>query len=47
LARDSSNLGLWTPRHATVSIAHDAYSHAIPAIQAEAAQLIAGLVLAK
>jgi len=33
--------------HATVSITLDTYSHAIPAMQEEAAQLIAGLVLAK
>jgi integrase len=31
--------------HATVSITLDTYSHAIPALQQEAAQLIAGLVL--
>jgi integrase len=33
--------------HATVSITLDTYSHAIPALQEEAAELIAGLVLAK
>ena len=33
--------------HATVSITLDAYSHAIPAMQEEAAALIAGLVFAK
>jgi integrase len=32
--------------HATVSITLDTYSHAIPAMQEEAAALIAGLVLA-
>ena len=32
--------------HATVSITLDTYSHAIPALQEEAAELIAGLVLA-
>ena len=32
--------------HATVSITLDSYSHAIPALQEEAAALIAGLVLA-
>lgn len=32
--------------HATVSIALDTYSHAIPAMQDEAAALIAGLVFA-
>ena len=32
--------------HATVSIALDTYSHAIPAMQEEAAALIAGLVFA-
>jgi integrase len=32
--------------HATVSITLDTYSHAIPALQAEAAALIAGLVFA-
>ena len=32
--------------HATVSITLDTYSHAIPAMQEEAAQLIAGLVFA-
>ena len=31
--------------HATVSITLDTYSHAIPAMQEEAAALIAGLVL--
>ena len=31
--------------HATVSITLDTYSHAIPALQEEAAALIAGLVL--
>ena len=30
--------------HATVAITLDTYSHAIPAMQEEAAQLIAGLV---
>ena len=30
--------------HATVSITLDTYSHAIPAMQEEAARLIAGLV---
>ena len=30
--------------HATISIALDTYSHAIPAMQEEAAALIAGLV---
>jgi hypothetical protein len=30
--------------HATVSITRDTYSHAIPALQEEAATLIAGLV---
>jgi len=34
-------------RHATVSITLDTYSHAIPAMQEEAAALIAGLVLAE
>ncbi len=33
--------------HATVSITLDTYSHAIPAMQEEAAVLIAGLVFAK
>jgi len=33
-------------RHATVSITLDTYSHAIPAMQEEAATLIAGLVFA-
>ena len=33
--------------HATVSITLDTYSHAIPAMQEEAAALIAGLVFAK
>ena len=33
-------------RHATVSITLDTYSHAIPAMQEEAAALIAGLVFA-
>jgi integrase len=33
--------------HATVSITLDTYSHAIPALQEEAAALIAGLVFAK
>jgi integrase len=33
--------------HATVSITLDTYSHAIPAMQEEAAALIAGLVLAE
>ncbi len=33
--------------HATVSITLDTYSHAIPAMQEEAAQLIAGRVFAK
>ncbi len=32
--------------HATVSISRDTYSHAIPALQEEAAERIAGLVLA-
>jgi integrase len=32
--------------HATVSITLDTYSHAIPAMQEEAAALIAGLVFA-
>ena len=32
--------------HATVSITLDTYSHAIPAMQEEAAVLIAGLVFA-
>jgi integrase len=32
--------------HATVSITLDTYSHAIPALQEEAAALIAGLVFA-
>ena len=32
--------------HATISITLDTYSHAIPAMQEEAAALIAGLVLA-
>ena len=32
--------------HATVSITLDTYSHAIPAMQEEAATLIAGLVFA-
>jgi len=32
--------------HATVSITLDTYSHAIPALQEEAAERIAGLVLA-
>jgi len=32
--------------HATVSISLDTYSHAIPAMQEEAAALIAGLVFA-
>jgi len=32
--------------HATISIALDTYSHAIPAMQEEAAALIAGLVFA-
>jgi len=31
--------------HATVSITLDTYSHAIPAMQEEAAALIAGMVL--
>ena len=31
--------------HATVSITLDTYSHAIPALQEEAAERIAGLVL--
>jgi integrase len=35
---------LW---HATVSITLDTYSHAIPALHEEAAELIAGLVLAE
>jgi len=33
--------------HATISITLDTYSHAIPAMQEEAAALIAGLVFAK
>ena len=33
--------------HATVSITLDTYSHAIPAMQEEAAELIAGLVFAE
>jgi len=33
--------------HATVSITLDTYSHAIPAMQEEAAALIAGLVFAE
>jgi integrase len=33
--------------HATVSITLDTYSHAIPAMQEEAAALIAGLVFSK
>jgi hypothetical protein len=33
--------------HATVSMALDTYSHAIPAMQEEAAALIAGLVFAR
>ena len=33
--------------HATVSITMDTYSHAIPAMQEEAAALIAGLVFAE
>ena len=32
--------------HATISITLDTYSHAIPAMQEEAAALIAGLVFA-
>ena len=32
--------------HATVGVTLDTYSHAIPALQEEAAALIAGLVLA-
>ena len=32
--------------HATIAITLDTYSHAIPAMQEEAAQLIAGLVFA-
>ena len=32
--------------HATISITLDTYSHAIPALQEEAAERIAGLVLA-
>jgi hypothetical protein len=32
--------------HATVSITLDAYSHAIPAMREEAAERIAGLVIA-
>ncbi len=34
------------PGRATVAITLDAYSHAIPALQEEAAALIAGLVFA-
>jgi hypothetical protein len=34
------------PSYATVSITLDTYSHAIPAMQEEAAVLIAGLVFA-
>jgi hypothetical protein len=34
------------PGHATVFITLDTYSHAIPAMQEEAAALIAGLVFA-
>ena len=33
--------------HATVSITLDTYSHAIPALQKEAAALIAGLAFAQ
>jgi len=33
--------------HATVSITFDTHSHAIPALQEEAAALIAGLVFAQ
>jgi integrase len=33
--------------HATISITLDTYSHAIPAMQEEAAALIAGLVFAE
>jgi len=35
-----------SPGHATVFITLDTYSHAIPAMQEEAAALIAGLVFA-
>ena len=48
LARTPSQLMLVAirPGHATVSITLDTYSHAIPAMQEEAAALIAGLVFA-
>jgi hypothetical protein len=36
----------WRLGHATIAITLDAYSHAIPAMQEEAAALIAGLVFA-
>ena len=42
--RSSPHAGLG---HATVSITLDTYSHAIPALQEEAAERIAGLVLAE
>jgi len=40
-------LSLWSLGHSAVSIALDTYSHAIPAMQEEAAALIAGLVFAE
>jgi len=42
--RSSPHAGLG---HATVSITLDTYSHAIPAMQEEAAALIAGLVFSE
>jgi integrase len=43
----SERLGHERLGHATVSITLDTYSHAIPALQEEAACLIAGLVFAE
>jgi hypothetical protein len=40
-------LGVEPLGHATVSTTLDTYSHAIPALQEEAAALIAGLVFAR
>jgi integrase len=46
--QESVHCGVVSERlgHATVSIALDTYSHAIPVMQEEAAALIAGLVFA-
>ena len=40
-------MGQEAPQAATISITLDTYSHAIPALQEEAAALIAGLVFAR